>query len=123
MQKCRADRPAPSDTQPSIKNNNTKEVIIMARERMVTRTVEEAEVEVLYVFVSTQEVGKTTLKISATVGQDKALAYIQKHFQTTDMKFVAITSYTVHEILYGMPEQEFIANAKILPPRTTTDAE
>lgn len=95
----------------------------MARERMVTRTVEEAEVEVLYVFVSTQEVGKTTLKISATVGQDKALAYIQKHFQTTDMKFVAITSYTVHEILYGMPEQEFIANAKILPPRTTTDAE
>ena len=95
----------------------------MARERMVTRTVEEAEVEVMYVQVSTQQVGKTTLKISATVGQDKALAYIQKNLQTDDTKYVAITSYTVHEILYGMPEQEFIEHAKILPPRTTAESE
>lgn len=95
----------------------------MARERMVTRTVEEAEVEVMYVLISTQEVGKTTMKISATVGQDKALTYIQKNFETDDIKYVAITSYTVHEILYGMPEQEFIARAKILPPRTTADVE
>lgn len=95
----------------------------MARERMVTRTVEEAEVEVMYVQISTQEVGRATLKISATVGQDKALAYIQKNLQTDDMKYVAITLYTVHEILYGMPEQEFIAQAKILPSRTTANAE
>lgn len=95
----------------------------MARERMVTRTVEEAEVEVMYVQVSTQEVGRTTLKISAIVGEDKALAYIQKNLQTDDMKYVAITLYTVHEILYGMPEQEFIAHAKILPSRTTADTE
>ena len=95
----------------------------MARERMVTRTVEEAEVEAMYVNVSTQQVGKTTLKISATVGQGKALAYIQKNLQTDDMKYVAITSYNVHEYLYGMPEQEFIAHAKILPSRTTADAE
>ncbi len=95
----------------------------MARERMVTRTVVEAEVEVLYVLVSTQEVGKTILRITATVGQDKTLAYIQKNFQTADIKYVAITSYTVHEILYGMPEQEFIAKAKILPPRTKAGAE
>ena len=95
----------------------------MARERMVTRTVEEAEGEVMYVQVSTQQVGKTTLKISATVGQDKSLAYIQKNLQTDDMKYVAITSYTVHEILYGMPEQEFIEHAKILPPRTNAESE
>lgn len=95
----------------------------MARERMVTRTVEEAEVEVMYVQVSTQEVGKTTLKISATVGQEKALNYIHKNLQTDDMKYVAIISYTVHEILYGMPEQEFIARAKILPPRTSANSE
>ena len=95
----------------------------MARERMVTRTVEEAEIEIMYVLVSTQKVGKTTLKISANVGQDKALAYIQKNLQTDDKKYVAITSYIVHENLYGMSEQEFIAHAKILPPRTTVDAE
>ena len=94
----------------------------MARERMVTRTVEEAEVEVMYVQVSTQKVGKTTLEISATVGKDKAHDYIQKNLQTDDMKYVAITSYNVHEYLYGMPEQEFIAHAKILTPRTA-DAE
>lgn len=93
----------------------------MARERMVTRTVEEAEVEVMYVQISTQEVGKTTIKISATVGQDKALAYIQKNFQTDDMKYITINSYTVHEILYGMPEQEFISHAKILPARISAN--
>ena len=92
----------------------------MARERMVTRTVEEAEIEVMYVNVSNFEVGKTTLKISATVGQEKALDYIQKNLQTDELKYVAITAYTVHEILYGMPEQEFIAHAKILPPRITS---
>ena len=89
----------------------------MARERMVTRTVEEAELEVMFVNTITKEVGTTTLKISATVGQEKALAYVQKTMQTDEIKYVAITAYNIHEILYGMPEQEFISKAKVLPPR------
>ena len=95
----------------------------MARERMVTRTVEEAEVKVMTLSVSTQAVGETVYKISATIDKAKALAYIQKTYDTPELKNVVITDYTVHEILYGMPEQEFISRAKVLPPRTTTNTE
>ena len=95
----------------------------MARERMVTRTVEEAEVEVMFCNVTTQEVGKTTLKISATIGKDNALKYIQKNLQTDEIKYVAVTNWNVTEILYGMPEQQFISLAKVLPPRFANKAE
>ena len=95
----------------------------MARERMVTRTVDEAEVKVMTLTVSTQEVGNATYKISATIDRHKVLPYIQKNFDTAEVKNVVVTDYTVHEILYGMTEQEFISRAKILPPRTTTTTE
>ena len=95
----------------------------MARERMVTRTVEEAEVKVMTLTVSTQAVGEAVYKISAPIDKAKALTYIQKTYDTPELKNVVITDYTVHEILYGMPEQEFISRAKVLPPRTPTNTE
>lgn len=97
----------------------------MARERMVTRTVEEAQVKVMVVDTETTEVSTLGYNISATIPQAKALQYIQKHYDTATLKNVSIKEYTVKETLYGMSEQEFIKMAKILPPRTTakTDEE
>lgn len=90
----------------------------MARERMVTRTVENAEVKVMVVEVSTQKVSTITYNVSATIGKESTLKFIQKHYDTEELKNVALIDYTVHEILYGMTEQQFISLAKVLPPRT-----
>lgn len=95
----------------------------MARERMVTRTVQEAQVEAITVSVSTQKVETRTYKISATIPKEKRLAYLQKNLQTDDIKIVAIVFVTINEKLYGMTEQEFISRAVILPPRTATEEE
>lgn len=89
----------------------------MARERMVTRTVEQATVEMLTVKVSTQEVGTVTYAVSATIPKEKVTKYIQKTYDTDDLKNVSIKSYNVTEVLYGMTEQDFIAHATVLPPR------
>lgn len=95
----------------------------MARVRMVTRTVEQANVKVLCVNTKTREVCDKTFAISATVPQDKVCKYLAKTAPDTEWNYVAVTDYSVTEILYGMPEDKFIALAEILPPRAKTEAE
>lgn len=95
----------------------------MARERMVTRTVEQANVTVMCVNTKTREVSDKTFAISATIPQDKICKYLAKLNTESDVNYVAVTDYTVTEILYGMPESKFIELATVLPPRTKTDPE
>ncbi len=95
----------------------------MARERMVTRTVEEAEVSVMTVNTETEEVFTRVHHVSATIGEENVLKYIQKHFDTDKEKSVMIQKYETTEILYGMSEQTFIALAKVLPPRNSATTE
>lgn len=90
----------------------------MARERMVTRTVNEYEVTTLCVNVKTTECGYNTVRISGTIPTEKILSYIQKHFDDENVKTVSIVGTVSRETLYGMPEAEFIKLAKVLPPRT-----
>ena len=90
----------------------------MAKERMVTRTIETKEIEVMTVNTETAEV----LNICITVGVDynkssDTLKFIRKHYETETVKIVAIVSEKVTTKLYGMPEQEFIRLAQILPDR------
>lgn len=93
----------------------------MARQRMVTRTVEQANITVLCVNTKTREVCDKTFAISATVPQEKICKYLTKSHPDNEWNYVAVTDYTVNEILYGMPEEKFIALAEILPPRTNTE--
>lgn len=93
----------------------------MARQRMVTRTVEQANVTVLCVNPKTREVCDKTFAISATIPEDKVCKYLAKSNPDSEYNYVAVTSYTVTEILYGMTEEKFISLAEILPPRTKTD--
>ena len=95
----------------------------MSRERMVTRTVEEATISALIVHVAEQKTGNAVYRISATIGEENALKYIQKHFDTDSVKTVAILSYSVSQTLYGMPEADFIKLAKVLPPRNVASEE
>lgn len=94
----------------------------MARERMVTRTVNYTEVEVLAVNVKTHEVQDKTINLSGDcmdVKPEKVLSAVNYQLEA-DFKAVNINKMTVKEQLYGMPEVDFIKLAKVLPPRGTT---
>lgn len=96
----------------------------MARERMVTRTVELSVCEVMCMNTTTAEVKINTYEIGGGLTDEKALLKaIKKLYETDDFKCVAISKVTQREILYGMPESKFIELATILPPRGAKGAE
>lgn len=91
----------------------------MARERMVTRTVELTIADVMTLDTATAEVRVIAYEIGGGLtDNDAILKAIKKLHETDTFKCVAVQSVSVKEILYGMTEQEFIAHAKVLPPRT-----
>lgn len=96
----------------------------MARERMVTRTVELSLCETMCMDTTTAEVQIHTFEIGGGLTDEKALLkVIKKLYETDTFKCVAISKITPKEILYGMPENEFIKLATILPPRGAKGAE
>lgn len=96
----------------------------MARERMVTRTVELAVCETMCMDINTAEVTIMDYEIGGGITDKNALLKaIKKQYETDTFKCVAISSVDVKEILYGMPESEFIKLAKILPNRGTKATE
>lgn len=96
----------------------------MARERYVTRTVELSVCEVMCMDVTTAEVKINTYEVGGGITENGALLKaIKKLHETDDFKCVAITKVVTKEILYGMPESDFIRLAKILPPRGNKEVE
>lgn len=94
----------------------------MARERMVTRTVELSLCEVMCMNTKTAEVQIKSYEIGGGLTEEKALLKaIRKLHETDTFKCVAISKVTTKEILYGMPESRFIELAQILPPRNTRE--
>lgn len=91
----------------------------MARERMVTRTVELTVAEVMTLNTATAEVATVTYKVGGTFKDTNAvLKAVKKLHETDTFKCVAVQSVSTEEVLYGMPEAEFIKLAKVLPPRS-----
>lgn len=95
----------------------------MSRVRMVTRTVSVTTVAVMCVTVSTATVSTETYTLSGMLDNGAALSAIKKQYETDDFKPTAVIKSKTSELLYGMPETEFIKLAKILPPRGTTTTE
>ena len=94
----------------------------MAKERMVTRTVELSVCEVMCMNTTTADVEIRTYEIGGGLTEEKALLKaIRKLHETATFKCVAISKITSKEILYGMPESRFIELAQILPPRNTKE--
>lgn len=90
----------------------------MARERMITRTVVATEVNALCLDIETAEPFNKTVILSGTFKDKQAIEKVAKKAIDTDLeKCVAVVEYTEKETLYGMPEQQFIELAKVLPPR------
>ena len=96
---------------------------IMARKRMVTRTVEQTTAQVMTIDVTTAEVQVRTYDIGGKYTDEDLLKKLQKIFQTDTLKLVHIESQSCKEVLLGMDEEDFIRLAKVLPPRTTNKDE
>lgn len=91
----------------------------MARERMVTRTVELTIAEVMTLDTTTAKVETIAYEVGGGLTEEKAvLKAIKKLHETDTFKCVAVQSITIKEVLYGMSEIEFIKHANILPPRS-----
>ena len=93
----------------------------MARMRMVTRTVEVNTYSVMTCNTETAEVRTIDFKVGVIPQSIEPMKYLKKQYETETLKLCAITSHAVETILYGMPEDEFIKNATVLPPRTTAE--
>lgn len=92
----------------------------MARERMVTRTVNATVCETICMDVVNVETQIKELELSGTYNTDnERLKALKKQYETDTYKVVAIQTTTEKEILYGMKEVDFIKLATILPPRGT----
>lgn len=90
----------------------------MARERMITRTVTEVIAEVMCVEVSTATVSMNSYRIAGKYADTSAIMEALKPvYETGNFKLVACIKFENTETLYGMPEDEFIKYAKVLPPR------
>ena len=87
---------------------------------MVTRTIKTTTVNVVGVdltnntIVDYEEILPRTYKDEAAI-----LKELEKRFKNSEnnVKPVAIKGFTVNDTLYGMPEDDFMRNAVILPPR------
>lgn len=89
----------------------------MARERMVTRTVTQTTAKVMCLDVTTAEVSINEYTIGGTYKETDMLKKCKKLFETDDFKLVHVESSEVKDILLGMPEEDFIRYAAVLPPR------
>lgn len=96
----------------------------MARERMVTRTVEVNTFEVMTVNVETADVQIREFKVGGEYDKKKdALTFLKKQYETETLKLVNITNHSVETVLYGMPERVFIAMSAVLPLRGANNEE
>lgn len=90
----------------------------MARERMVTRTIESTSVQYLGLNISTRETIEDVTEIAGIVPDNKLLDLVKKDCETDTFKVVTITGTEKRERLFGMREQEFFENAIELDPIT-----
>ena len=96
----------------------------MARKPMVTRTITTTKVIVLCLDVNSAEPFNETVTLPRTYKDDKKLLKsVEEVINTAYVKAVHIVDKKEIETLYGMTEQDFINNAKILDPATRKEVE
>lgn len=96
----------------------------MARKPMVTRTIITTKVTVLCLDINAAETFNETVTLPRTYKDDKKLLKsVEEVINTEEVKAVHIVDKKEIETLYGMTEQDFINNAKILDPATRKEAE
>lgn len=89
----------------------------MANVKMVTRTIEQTEAEVMCVDTNTAQVTINSYTIGGAYTDDDLLKKLKKLFELDGIVLVKIESQRTDQLLLGMTEEDFIRYAKVLPPR------
>ncbi len=96
----------------------------MARVPMVTRTIKGTRITVMCLNVTEAEPFNETVEFPEVFkNADEALKAVKARIDTDEVKAVHIVGSEVFKTLYGMTEEEFLLNAKQLPPRGTKATE
>ena len=92
----------------------------MARERMVTRTLNILEVTALCMDIANAKAVTEKLELTGMTADDPdaALKALKKAHDDATFTVVSIISMTAREELYGMKELDFFAKAVRLDPET-----
>lgn len=91
---------------------------------MVTRTITTTEVNVMCLDVQAGEPFNQVVTVPRTYkNKEELLKKVKPLIDTDTVKAVHIVDTDEIETLYGMPEQEFIQYAKVLPPRNGAETE
>lgn len=94
----------------------------MARVPMITRTIQTTKCSVLCVDIENKTTTTKEITIPRTYKDEKTMIkQVEKAIADENIKPVNIITSVVIETLYGMPEQEFIDKATVLPTRGTTE--
>lgn len=93
----------------------------MARVAMVTRTMLTTKADVMVLNIVTATPATKVITLAGTFKDEKSLLKAVKGAVDNDTeKAVHVVKSETVETLYGMTEDDFIKNAKVLPPRGTT---
>ena len=95
----------------------------MARVRMVTRTINTTVVHALIVNPTTKEVKEDDITLAGTYADAKALDKALSKLNTEESHIVSVYDTKVVSHLYGMTEQDFVANAKVISKEEAEEAE
>ena len=91
----------------------------MARKPMVTRTIQTTKVNVMCLDITKAEPFTKEVTLPRTYADtNKLLKAVKELVETDEVKAVHVVSTETVETLYGMTEQDFIANAFILDSET-----
>lgn len=96
----------------------------MARKPMITRTITITQVNVLCLNLTSTEPFNKVVTLPRTYKDNKTLMKkVAELVDNEEEKAVNIVDQKEVETLYGMTEQEFIENAKVLDPETRKEIE
>lgn len=95
----------------------------MARERMVTRTVTSYECVCKVANLDNNTIEDIVVNIPEQNTAKKFDEMVKNECTNESRAFIKLVSKTPIEILYGMPETEFIKYAKIMPTRVKSSEE
>ena len=89
----------------------------MAKERIITRTIESNILEVMACDTETAEVKTIEIRTGVLPACTNPERYLKKHYDTDTLKICAVISHRTETTLYGMPESLFMQYAEVMPNR------
>ena len=95
----------------------------MAKERMVTRTINVTLADCMMCNVRTATVTRATLEVVGKLSGEALLAEVRKTYDDEENKVVSVITAEVEERLYGLPEVLFMTMGTLLPPRAKAESE